>query len=63
MSRPALSLFLWEDGAVFDWLMNKYMTDEFPMPPDPTLDPLSQRELSQILHLANSTGVGGTAVL
>jgi hypothetical protein len=44
MSTPALSLFVWEDGAPFDWLMNQYMTAEFPFPPDPTLDPLSQSD-------------------
>lgn len=61
MSTPALSLFVWEDGAPFDWLMNQYMTDQFPIPPDPTLDPLSQRQINVILRLANGTGVEGTA--
>ena len=38
---PALSLFLWEDGAPWDWLMNYFMNDPFPAAPDPTvLNPL-----------------------
>lgn len=63
MSTPALSLFVWEDGAPFDWLMNHYMTDEFPIPPDPTLDPLGQSELNAILHLANGTGLENTGAV
>jgi len=63
MSTPALSLFVWEDGAPFDGLMNGYMTDEFPMPPDPTLAPLRQSEPNATLHLANGTGLGNTAVV
>ena len=34
---PALGLFLWEDGAEWDWLMNYNMNDPFPRPPDPTI--------------------------
>ena len=35
--NPALSIFLWEDGAQWDWLMNHYMNDPFPQPPDPSI--------------------------
>lgn len=30
---------MWEGGAPFDWLMNKYMTWEFPLGIDPTIAP------------------------
>ena len=35
--KPALSLFLWEDGAQWDWIMNYITNDPFPEPPDPTI--------------------------
>lgn len=61
--RPALSVFIWQDGAAFDWRMNDYMISEFPTPPDPTVgsNGLSQDELIQRMRMGNSTDRGGTA--
>ena len=35
--KPALSLFVWEDGAQWDWMMNYVTNNPFPEPPDPTI--------------------------
>ena len=52
---PALSVFVWQDGAPFDLMMNRYMSAQLPAGIDP-IDPMTLQ--SNFLSLGNLTTDG-----
>ena len=52
-----MSLFLWEDGAEWDWLMNYEMNDPFPEPPDPIVMNSLPSNGSFLERIGKSSGV------
>ena len=53
---PALSIFIWEDGANFDRTMNDYMSAQFPAGIDASNPFMVRRRLSVF---GNLTTLGG----
>ena len=55
LGLPALSVYVWQDGAYFDTTMNYYMNAPFPAGIDPSNPRILQSNLS---YLGNSTMAG-----
>ena len=58
--KPALSLFLWEDGAEWDWMMNYVTNDPSSEPPDPTIvgSLFRNESLIEKVQIGNGTLLG-----
>ena len=48
---PGLTIFLWQDGAIFDGVMNQYMSANYPVGIDPTSPTALTRNGSHALSL------------
>lgn len=55
LGSPALSVFVWQDGAEFDQTINNYMSAPFPTGIDPGNPATLQ---SNISFVGNSTAAG-----
>ena len=53
--QPGLSLFMWKDGAPFEWLLNHENTLDFP----PGMDPVNPRSGPSLSLLNNATLIMG----
>lgn len=51
LGSPALSVFVWQDGAEFDQTMNNYMNAPFPTGIDPSNPAVLQSKLSLLGNL------------
>ena len=61
--QPGLSLFMWKDGAPFEWLLNHENTLEFP----PGMDPVNPKSLlnnaTLMMGLRNGGVMGNVSAL
>ena len=56
LGAPALSIFVWQDGAAFDGRMNDYMSAQFPA----GIDPRSAMALNNRVSLVGNLTVAGS---